>query len=383
MNTELLTPLFSIIIRGSVLVVLLLISIWTYFGALTGFGTDAITYLVLNTNIIPQQYIEITKYSLLIVLLVVFLIYGFQRERVYMGVLRFMSAYSISLFSIVLTVSIIVLIHNIVYGLSITQPVIVILLSIIFITFTVLIITKYPLISLNISIVGEKGEEKEADLKNTTLYMNENDVLRIKIYGTANISIVAEPRDSFEIMGPYKSLVYNYIDVKPASTLGGEIIVYYNDTLIYSVKIRIKEMSTKELLFNVFFNDDLIYKGKYRVEVGKDLLEASKPIIKAAITKLNLTLDDIREIQFYTSDNIHIPSETRIKDIRDIDEINVKLYSTEKYLELLKYYRKSDVFKLWDTLIKRLEIIRNNIYDLESLINNALSEAGIIRGNWW
>jgi hypothetical protein len=383
MNTELLTPLFSIIIRGSILAVLLLISIWTYLGALTGFGTDIITYLVLNTSIMPQQYIDIVKYSLLIILLIVFIVYGFQRERVYMGVLKFMSAYSISLFSIVLIVSVIVLVHDIVYGLTIMNPVIAIILSIVFITFTVLMITKYPLISLNISIISEEGGERRTDLNSTILRIGENDSLRIKIYGSADVNIVTEPKDSFEIMGPYKSLTYNYIDVKPASTLGGRIIVYYNDTLIYSVKIQIRKMSAKELLFNVFFNDDLIYRGKYKVEMSKDLLEASKPVIKAAIAKLNLTLDDIKEVQFYTSDNIHIPSETRIRDIRDIDEINIKLYSTEKYLELLRYYRKSDVFKLWDTLIKRLEIIRNNIYDLESLINNALSEAGIIRGNWW
>lgn len=383
MNSKLLTPIFSLVVRGSILAVLMIIALWIYFGALINIEADIFTYLASNTGLISSKLAELLKASVLVVLLLVLAVYSFKRDRLGIGLLKFMSLYSLSLLVLIAVIQAIVIIFQFSRGIGVFDASLSLIITIVLGLLVAIFSWKYPLVSIVLSIVDENGNESFIDPSRSIIVLDEDQILRVKIYGSRSIRVVAEPPKNFQVSHLVKGFTYNFVDVKPITNLGGKVKIYYNDTLIYNVGIKVKNFELKDVTFTVFFNDDIIYEQKYRVGLNETILDASKPAISAALARLGLTLDDVREIQFYTSENIHVPHDTLIRDIADVDKILVRIYSVEKHLELLKYYRKADVFKLWDTLIKRLEVLAESIREIEPLINSMVSELNTISGNWW
>ena len=66
-----------------------------------------------------------------------------------------------------------------------------------------------------------------------------------------------------------------------------------------------------------------------------------------------------------------IPPDITVNDLKE-NKVLIKLYVVEKYLEVLKYYSRKDVLDLWDSLIKRLEILMQNIPNLEKLVAHTI-----------
>ena len=106
-------------------------------------------------------------------------------------------------------------------------------------------------------------------------------------------------------------------------------------------------------------------------------------LLKKATVNNNLgERDDIREIQFYTEDDVFIPSTTKIREL-EVDKVKAKIYAREKILELLRYYGKKDVYELWDTLIRRLEFLREKVSWLIKELDTTIEKSHAIIDNWW
>ncbi|MEM1675720.1 MAG: hypothetical protein QXL68_03980, partial [Desulfurococcaceae archaeon] len=75
--------------------------------------------------------------------------------------------------------------------------------------------------------------------------------------------------------------------------------------------------------------------------------------------------------------------DTIISDLTNVNEVNVMIYSTEKYMEIYKYYSKSDIYNLWETLVKRLEILRREISDLINETEELIGRVKYFQINWW
>ncbi|ADI32380.1 hypothetical protein [Staphylothermus hellenicus] len=383
MNSKLLLPIFSLVVRGSILAVLTVVSVGVYFGALVNTGTDIFTYLASTTGLISLRLAELLKISVIIVFLLIILVYSLRRDRLGIGLLRFMGLYSLSLLTLVAIVEVVVMAFLFIRGMSVfsvgVSLVIVIVLGLLVVIFS----KKYPLISITLSTINNDGSESQVFPGISPLILDNDQVLRIKLYGSRNVKIIAEPSENLQVSGLVKGLIYDYIDVKPLTPIGGKVKIYYNDMLIYNMGIKARNVELKNILFTIYFNDDLVYEQEYRVGLNEALLNASRQAVNAALARLGLSFEDVKEIQFYTGDNIRIPQNASIRDIVNVDKVLVKIYSAEKHLELLKYYRKADVFKLWDSLMKRLELLAENMMELESLIDSIVSELNTISRNWW
>lgn len=383
MNSKLFMPVFSLVVRGSILAVLTVISVWVYFGALINTGTDIFTYLASTTGLISLRLAELLKISVIIVFLLIILVYSLRRDRLGIGLLRFMSLYSLSLLTIVAIIEAVVIAFLFIRGMSVFSAgaslVIIVILGLLIVIFS----KKYPLVSITLSTLNKDGSESYVFPDISPLILDNEQVLRIKLYGSRNVKIITEPSENFQVSGLVKGLMYDYVDIKPLTTIGGKVKIYIDDILVYNMSIKARNVELKNMLFTVFFNDDPVYEQEYRVGLNETILDASKQAVNAALARLGLSFDDVKEIQFFTGENIRIPHNASIKDIANVDKVLVKIYSVEKHLEFLKYYRKADVFKLWDSLMKRLEVLAENMMKLDSLIDSVVSELNTISGNWW
>ncbi|MCD6195585.1 MAG: hypothetical protein J7J82_02205 [Staphylothermus sp.] len=133
----------------------------------------------------------------------------------------------------------------------------------------------------------------------------------------------------------------------------------------------LKNVCLKNIVFTIYYNDDKIYEQSYNIECRKSLLDASKQAIKAALARIGLDITNVRDIQYYTENNVLIPPDITVGDLKE-NKVLIKLYVVEKYLEVLKYYSRKDVLDLWDSLIKRLEILMQNIPNLEKLVAHTI-----------
>jgi len=235
-----------------------------------------------------------------------------------------------------------------------------------------LLITKYPLVSIDLYIVSRTSEHK-CSHDNEFISLNGDEIIRVKIFGRPDLSIRVYPGESMRVSSIVSTMYYYYIEVIPVSAHASTLEIFYKDVLICRYKVILKSTCLKNVVFIVYYNDDKIYEQSYNIECRKSLLDASKQAIKAALARIGLDITNVRDIQYYTENNVLIPPDIMIGDLKE-NKVLIKLYIAEKYLEVLKYYGRKDVLDLWDSLIKRLEILIQDVPNLEKLVTHTIDK---------
>jgi len=382
MYSRLLLPMFSIITRGLVLSIILIYVIALFYGFLFNLKSNIISYLSVKTDLLDENLANLVGHLIPLILLIIVLSFSLRGKRIYMAILSFISYYSLSMLFIIIAILVYTIYYEYVYNIDYQPELMMLNTSLILAIITGLLITVYPQSAIsfkkvvNSKIIG-------IEVSSGTIELRTGETLRIMIYGEEHhIAVSSEPRDSIILSDRNKTIAYTYIDVVPASTYGGYLNIYYKDKLVYKLKCIYKEVNYRKIKFYVHYNDDLVGEYEVKVEDYKDLLSAFTHILDATIAKLGIERDDIREIQFYTEDDVFIPSTTKIREL-EVDKVKAKIYAREKILELLRYYGKKDVYELWDTLIRRLEFLREKVSWLIKELDTTIEKSHAIIDNWW
>ncbi len=382
MYSKLLLPEFSFIVRGSILAIILVLSFMVYLGTLFN-QPDVVDYLVTVTKIFDENTSNLLRYIVPLALFLVAFGLSIKGKQIYMGIISFIAKYSILLLLVVILVSSYIIYYKYIYYLDFRKDFIVLSFSTILLIITIILTTRYPLIAFGFQKISIDGETRPLRI-GSSIVVDGEESIRIKIYGEPyEVSITPDPPESMRVSNIGKTMFYNYIDIKLLSSFGGFLEISYKDKLVYRIKCIVGKVNSKKIRFNIYFNDDLVGVYEENTEIQKNLEEAVEPIVKAVLSKIGVDPESIGTIQFYTEDDIHIPSKTFVKDLGAVDTIIVKIYSSEKHMEFLKYLNKKDVFELWDTLVKRLEILRKRVDEFIKELDLVLGKAEKIYSNWW
>ncbi|OYT40777.1 MAG: hypothetical protein B6U89_00945 [Desulfurococcales archaeon ex4484_58] len=384
MFSKLLLPEFSLIVRGSILGVLLLFTLLIYNGSLLGFGSDMFTYVAETTGLYDINIGLLLKYLTPIILLLTLLFLSIRRRQLIMGFIVFLGRYIVSLLVITIILFGIVIYDKFFSVQNFEHEVFGLMISTILLGIVMVFHTQYPIVAFSFTRVDEKGKTRPVSIFSKEVTLDKNEWLRIKIYGDPDQVIVgSDPESTLKIIEKNTTLTHSYIDVIPVNPHGGYLEIYWRGKIIYKIKCHAKNVDFKELKFTVYFNDDPVGEYTYKVESYKNLIEAAEPVIRAILAKLGLEKDDLREVQFYSKDQIYIPSNMRISDLVDVNEVIVKIYSSEKYLEFLKDLSRKDVFELWETLVKRLEVLRGLFSETIKEHVRIKTKFNSVLKNWW
>lgn len=205
----------------------------------------------------------------------------------------------------------------------------------------------------------------------------------IKVYGDINgFEIHPVPVNSFSIRGPFKTLYAHYYELHYMAGKSSSIILKYRGIEIGRINISGAQLPLRRIRFKAFVNDDDIGVYEYTVEALKPLDIASEPVIKAVAAKIGIDTDQIREIMFFDSKGTPLDPRIQIKEL-DVDEVQVKIYFTEPYMEILKYYRKESIIDLWDKLMKRIEVYGDLMDELTKNLDKTLVKLASLSVNWW
>lgn len=239
-----------------------------------------------------------------------------------------------------------------------------------------------PRISINIEIYNTvSGASRKAGPEAS---LTDDEVLRIRIYGKeGEVNFKVEPTDSIRISNLFKTHLYSYVDVIPLSTVKSILEIHCGDKLLHRVNINVRNVNYRNITFYTYLNEDYIGSSSLSVESNKQLIDAVQPVLTAHLSRLGISNNDISEIQFYTKDKIYIPSSAKIKDLPETEEFIVKVYTIDKINEFIKYFKKTDVYEIWETLVKRLEFVRNRIPAILKNLEDLKKDLDIIIGNWW
>jgi len=227
-------------------------------------------------------------------------------------------------------------------------------------------------VSIDLYVVSGTSEHK-LSLNNKSISLNGDDTIRVKVFGKPDFSIKVYPGGSMHVSDIVSTTYYYYVEIIPIGSHTSTLEIFYKDILIGKYKVVLKNVCLKNIVFTIYYNDDKIYEQSYNIECRKSLLDASKQAIKAALARIGLDITNVRDIQYYTENNVLIPPDITVNDLKE-NKVLIKLYVVEKYLEVLKYYSRKDVLDLWDSLIKRLEILMQNIPNLEKLVIHTIDK---------
>jgi len=205
----------------------------------------------------------------------------------------------------------------------------------------------------------------------------------VKVYGNITpFTFEIIPVNSFEIRGPFKTVYANYYELQYMAGRKSSIIMKYKDVELGRISISGLEPPLKQIVFRAYVNDDDVGTYEYSVELMKTLDIASEPIIRAVSAKIGVGLEQIREVLFFDAKGATLDPKTYIKDL-NTDEVYVKIYFTEPYMEILKYYRKESIISLWDKLMKRLEIYGGLVDEFSEKLDKAIVRLASLSVNWW
>jgi len=380
MISKILLPMFSILLRSSIYVVVIVFSFTLYYGGLFNIGVGVFTYFSRETGLL-SEYASLLDIFTPIVLLLIVLFTSVRGKQLYMGVVDFLSKYVSTLLFILVILYVLVIYYDYRYFRDYSVNAYLLIIALLLLIACLLLRTKYPLVALSINKIDQAGLEKPLVVDNEVV-LKSGEVIRIRIYGeSVDVAVKPDPPDSFKLMDVGKTLYYNYVDLKPLSSFGGMVNIYYRDSLVSRFKTVVEGVEYKSLTFKAMFNDDYIGEYTLSVEKYKDLRTASEPVLKSVLSKLGI--DEVRDVQFYTMDNVSLPSTILVSDLKDIDTVVMKMYSVEKYMEFLRYMGKKDVHELWDLLIKRLEILRNTIDKFLGELDSVIDKSIKISSDWW
>ena len=375
MNSKLYTFVFSVLFRGFVLVILALVMILFYFGYTPVNTVDFLALVFIEIGFLNDVVIHIITPLFLLVLFIIVFVYSIRKERLVMGIVGFLGRYSFILSVIVIVSSLAMIMYGIYSSVEIvafTKCVKYIVLGSFVGLLSGLLVTKYPLVSIDLYVVSGTSEHK-LSLNNKPISLNGDDIIRVKVFGKPDFSIRVYPGGSMRVSDIVSTTYYYYVEIIPVSSHTSTLEISYKDILIGRYKVVLKNVCLKNIVFTIYYNDDKIYEQSYNIECRKSLLDASKQAIKAALARIGLDITNVRDIQYYTENNVLIPPDITVGDLKE-NKVLIKLYVVEKYLEVLKYYSRKDVLDLWDSLIKRLEILMQNIPNLEKLVTHTIDK---------
>ena len=205
----------------------------------------------------------------------------------------------------------------------------------------------------------------------------------VKVYGDiSGFEICPVPVNSFSVRGPFKTLYAYYYELHYIAGRSSSITLKYRGIEIGRINISGAQLPLRRIRFKAFVNDDNIGVYEYAVEELKPLGTASEPVVRAVAAKIGIDPDQIREVMFFDSRGAPLDPRVLIKEL-DADEVYVKIYFTEPYMEILKYYRKESIIDLWDKLMKRLEVYGDLVDELSDSLDRALVKLANLSINWW
>lgn len=346
-------------------------------------NSDVFTYLVIETSLFDKDFAFFLKHIVPIVLL--FLLPFFIKTReLCIGSIHFAATYS-SLLLIVLASSFGYTIYYKYINLyEYVNEMYCFVISLILLLINIVLTITYPLLAVSIVKLNRKGIVQPVNTSTSEIRLEPGDIIRVKIYGDhSSIGIRSVPENSVKISNFSKTLFYKYLDIYPLSSFGGYIELFYKDREFYRFKCLYTSIEYVRMKFNIYFNDDYIDTYELSIESHKNVSESFEPLLDSITSKIGISRSDISNIVFYTKDRIHIPRETIVADLTSVDEVDVMVYSTEKYMEVFKYYSKSDIYELWEILVKRLEFLRKEMDSLLKEIEDYASKAKLLHSNWW
>ncbi len=359
------SPSISIVLRGVIYTGILLVALLLCVvgNVYVGIKPFLLQDFVSSLGCIGGLSVLITALTLFLAIIIPFLVL-MSRNGLIMGYIRTTMISAIILVLIVLGIT---WYHVYREGVPTTQDTIATIMLLSTLIALVILDRKYPYIAV----------------KAETARLPKDYLAIIKVYGDVNgFEIHPVPVDSFSVRGPFKTLYAHYYELHYIAGKSSSITMKYRDIEIGRINISGAQLPLRRIRFKAFVNDDDIGVYEYTIEAFKSLDIASRPVVRAVAAKIGIEIDQIHEIMFFDSNGTPLDPRTLIKEL-DIDEVQVKIYFTEPYMEILKYYRKESIINLWDKLMKRLEIYGDLVDDLAGNLDKALVKLISLSVNWW
>ncbi len=359
------SPSISIVLRGVIYTGILLVALLLCVvgNVYVGIKPFLLQDFVSSLGCIGGLSVLITALTLFLAIIIPFLVLV-SRNGLIMGYIRTTMISAIILVLIVLGIT---WYHVYREGVPTTQDTIATIMLLSTLIALVILDRKYPYIAV----------------KAETARLPKDYLAIIKVYGDVNgFEIHPVPVDSFSVRGPFKTLYAHYYELHYIAGKSSSITMKYRDIEIGRINISGAQLPLRRIRFKAFVNDDDIGVYEYTIEAFKSLDIASRPVVRAVAAKIGIEIDQIHEIMFFDSNGTPLDPRTLIKEL-DIDEVQVKIYFTEPYMEILKYYRKESIINLWDKLMKRLEIYGDLVDDLAGNLDKALVKLISLSVNWW
>ncbi len=244
-------------------------------------------------------------------------------------------------------------------------------------------IASLTLLSMLIALVILDRKYPYIAVKAETSRLPKDYLAIVKVYGDiSGFDIRPVPANSFSVRGPFKTLYAYYYELHYIAGRSSSIILKYRGIEIGRINISGAQLPLRRIRFKAFVNDDNIGVYEYAVEALKPIDVASEPVVRAVAAKIGIATEQIREVIFFDSRGTPLDPKIQVREL-DADEVQVKIYFTEPYMEILKYYRKESIIDLWDKLMKRLEIYGGLIDELTENLDKALVKLASLSVNWW
>jgi len=380
MYSRVVSPFYSLILRGVVFLVLLTISLLVYTGFYPYVGSS-IPHYVFSKIHMNVRFIDLFQTLTPYILLVLAVVISF-RKGVFLGLALLPGIYTELICIILLSLMIYSLYISYIYFLDFEKDLMIITTTIIITIVNSIILYYYPKIALSI-VRRSNGRNISIDLGLEEIALNNREIIRIIIYGDIkDLGLSFEPQDSYSIVDRGDTFTHHYIDLIPVSSFGGLLTITYKGRVVFRKKFTFKDYVYKRIVFQVYLNDDYIGDYEYSIEEFKTVEQGFKPVLENISSKIGFDIDNVKKIQYYTQDDIHIPPSTRIYELSG-NVIKAKIYIVEKYMELLRRYGKEDLFQLWDKLVKRISILMDELKRLSDYYLISKSKINIVKDNWW
>ncbi len=319
----------------------------------------------------PQYIVLIVYYVLLLLISVAIILLGiFNRKHgMLMGFTR-------SLLVIAGYTSILVILGILLDGLTTSniESIVKAILWFIVVIVLLLITMKMPPTAFTIyRVVGEKliplASEKHVELE-------KDNKLVIRIYGDVEkLDISYEPENIFD--QEYVIVKPSYVDLVLTPLYEGVATIYISsakESIVYkTIRVSITSLERTRVKVKVFINDNLVLEQDVELEINKKIEHLINNLVGTALERYGIPRERVKSIRVTdNTGNIYLPS-TRIRTIKPVgNELKITVVIEEEFKEILEKLGTADITKLWEILMKRLEILRTKLKDLYSRIEEVL-----------
>ncbi len=374
--SKLLYPEVSIALRSGIIVALIALSIAIYYGGVLGINAYQLYSWILDRiflgRVITPQLVD----ALIQLLLITLFGASVLRERLFTGVIKGSTIYVSGLLVLSIITPLILAITGSILGNLIPQ----VIVATVLLVLALILYGKYPPIALSVKMISE-GRAITPNIEQDVLTFKYGEYLELVIHGSPTIISMDYDEEAINVEKA-ETLTGLNIRIYPASIIPSDFVLKHKGSTILAVKLKLAESSVRELKFYVYFNDDQILETNIAAEVTKTLLSVAVPVVESVLARMNLSRKDIGKIQFYNRNNLYIDGNTKIGDLES-SEVILKIYSVEKHLELLKYYKIKDVYELWDKLMRRLEFLSKESENVVNKTRELLAAGKLLLSSWW